>query len=201
MGQVSLEAFIYDFARGLERADAKRPQSKGWQPGIGPHDEEAVINLVMNELVEADPERYATHAREVSYGAGSQRCDLCLGSPPHSWALEFKALRMLGDRGIVVQGRDDVSRILSPYPQQRSALTDCVKLAGSGLADRRGIVVYAYDFEQYPMESVIDAFELLAVRRVTLGQRYRADFEGLIHPVHRRGAVFGWELLAAYGAT
>jgi len=40
---------------------------------------------------------------------------------------------------------------------------------------------------------VIDAFELLAARKVQLGQQEVATFGPFVHPVHAAGRVFGWE--------
>ena len=143
------------------------------------------------------PGRYGTEEVEVSYPGSAQSCDLCLGDPPtYSWAFEIKALRLLGDKGHTGVGRDDVSKILSPYPQQHSALTDCVKLVSSGLAHRQAIVIYAYDWPDFPALAVIEIFEMAATQRVTLGPRVAHPFEGLIHPVHQQGAVYGWELLS-----
>ena len=143
---MELDQFVHDFATGIQLADQKAPRSKQWQPGIGPHDERDVVRLVMQELGDARPDRYEPYETEVPYPASGQSCDLCLGRPPsYAWAIEIKALRMLGDKGHTGAGRDDVSKILSPYPQQRSALTDCAKLGSSNLGNRRALVMYAYD--------------------------------------------------------
>ena len=149
----------------------------------------------MDEMVAFNPAAYTGYITEEKYPESSSRCDLCLGeAPDFDWAIEAKALRMLGDRG-VVPGRDDVSKILSPFEVQSSALTDCTKLAGSTLGRRKAILIYAYDFPDYPMMNVIEAFELLANLRTQMGKRNVAPFSGLIHPVHKEGAVFAWELL------
>ena len=192
---LELRQIVQDFAKGIELADAKAPKSKNWRPGIGPHDEPDVIALVMSEIAARFPARYAAHKREVLYPGTRQACDLCIGeAPDFSWAIEFKALRMLGDKGHTGTGRDDVSKILSPYPQQRSALTDCDKLASLGLGQRQGLIIYAYDCEDYPAESIIEIFEFAANRKVRLGDRLSCPFLGLIHPVHQTGTVYGWEL-------
>jgi hypothetical protein len=190
---LELSQLVGDFAAGLKTADAKRPVSKRWRPGIGPHDERRVVALVTGEMQAAEPERYAFLETEYPYPDSRERCDLCIGSPPE-WAIKIKALRMLGDTGIVVQGRDEVSKILSPYPLQRSALTDSWNLAASALGRRRAILFYAYDFDDYPMLELVEAFELLARRRVDLGPRVSSKFANLVHPIHTNGAVFAWEL-------
>jgi len=86
--------------------------------------------------------------------------------------------------------------ILSPYPEHRSALTDCEELARSRLPGRKAIVIYGFDHAGWPLDPAIDAFETLAAKRAQLGQRCSAAFSGLVHPVHAEGRVFGWELLA-----
>ena len=86
--------------------------------------------------------------------------------------------------------------ILSPYPAHRSAVTDAAKLATSGFDARKGIVIYGYDYEGWPMDPAIEAYELLAGHRVRLGPRRTAGFSGLVHPVHKAGRVFAWEVLS-----
>ena len=52
-------------------------------------------------------------------------------------------LRLMGDNG---KPNDNMlMHILSPYPKDRSALTDCAKLLGSGLVGRKAIVIYGFD--------------------------------------------------------
>ncbi|HIA04999.1 MAG TPA: hypothetical protein EYN66_24390 [Myxococcales bacterium] len=121
---IQLDAFVRDFARGLELADAKAPVSKKWQPGIGPHDEQDVVRLVMEEVVELKPGEYQPFVREQKYPESKNTCDLCFGQgQDFEWAMEVKALRMLGDRG-VVPGRKKwlpsvwVPPILSMIPPQ-----------------------------------------------------------------------------------
>jgi hypothetical protein len=84
--------------------------------------------------------------------------------------------------------------ILSPYPNDRSALTDCVKLVESGLDGRKAILIYGFDYAGLPMEPAIEAFEVLAARWVTLSKRAVRAYSDLVHPVHRAGRVFGWEI-------
>ena len=86
------------------------------------------------------------------------------------------------------------SRTSSPYEADRSALTDCVKLATSSFACRTGVVVYGFDYPDRSLKALIDAFEALALRRVQLGSRQVARMSPLVHPVHSMGRVFGWEV-------
>ena len=123
-------------------------------------------------------------------------CDLCLGQPDaRTLGVEVKLLRLLGDNGKLNDNM--LMHILSPYPQHRSALTDCMKLAGSQIADRKMIVIYAFDADEYPTELAIRAFERLAADHVKLGPRHETPFQGLVHPVHASGRVVGWELFVS----
>lgn len=160
-----------------------------YSPGIGPHTESATIELVLDEIRGSCPSGPEA-ATSVPYPGSRQRCDVVVDG---EWAIEAKLLRFMGDNG----KRNDnmLSHILSPYPTDRSALTDCDKLASAGFLERRAIVIFGYDYDDCPMDPAIEAFEVLATARHRLGTRAEAAFEGLVHPVHQRGRVFAWELL------
>jgi hypothetical protein len=196
---VELAHLVADFARGVELADAHHPQAVSarsktlYQPGIGPHTESQTVDLVLTEMWGLDS-AYEASETGVPYADGDrQRCDLCLGdSPDWEWAIEIKPVRMLGDNG---KPNDNLpTHILSPYPSHRSALTDCSKLVSSDLGGRKAILIYGYEYEQFPLAPMIEAFELLASRAVSMSERVSAPFSGLIHPVHQEGEVFAWEI-------
>jgi hypothetical protein len=198
--ELTLDHFANDFAAAIARVDQQRPQAVNarsgvaFQPGIGPHTEEQTIRLVLGALVQSTPERYRDHALAVPYPSQPrQKCDLCLGiGPAWTWAVEIKMLRLMGDDG---KPNDNmIMHILSPYPAHGSALTDSEKLIQSGFAGKKMLAIYGYDYPAWPQDPVIDAFETLAQTRVRLGERYVAVFDELIHPVHRQGRVFAWEV-------
>lgn len=141
------------------------------------------------------PERYRERLHtSVPYpGASRQKCDLCVGSVPQwEWAVEVKMLRLMGDNG---KPNDNMlMHILSPYPKDRSALTDCPKLLDSGFPGRKAVLIYGFDYPSLHMDPAIEAFEVLASRLVKLGARSVATYSDLVHPVHRAGRVFGWTL-------
>jgi hypothetical protein len=91
---------------------------------------------------------------------------------------------------------DDTSikDILSPYASDRSALTDCTKLALSTIAPRKAILIYGFDDPRRRLIEMIEAFETLARARVRLGERAESPLGQLVHPVHASGCVFGWEV-------
>jgi hypothetical protein len=196
----SLAQLVSDIAEVLRRADALRPAAVSqrggriYRPGIGPHSENLAIALALEQL------RDMSHYASVEMGqflpypnAPRQKCDLWIGSPLE-WAIEVKMARFSGDNG----KPDDsaLKAILSPYESDRSALTDCAKLAGSGFPCAKAILIYGFDSPSRPLEPAIDAFEALARRRVTLGERVEASLCSLVHPVFRSGCVFGWEVSA-----
>src|SRR5262245_25707482 len=80
--------------------------------------------------------------------------------------------------------------VLSPYPANCRALTDCDKLvAVGGLADRKAVLIFRYDYNGWEMDPAIEALEVLAAQRVGLGPRQAATFSGL---VHRSTSVAGY---------
>jgi hypothetical protein len=101
--------------------------------------------------------------------------------------------RFYGDNG----KPDDTAfkDILSPFEVDRSAVTDCAKLARA-TGPRKGMIISGFDAPHRPLLVAIGAFEALAARLVTLGPRITATYSDLVHPVHRQGAVFGWEIQA-----
>jgi hypothetical protein len=196
----TLDDMVNDFADAIQWVDSLSPVAASarsgapYQPGIGPHTEAQTVGLVMKHLADACPDRYSTYRLGVPYGDGTrQACDLCFGDQDAAdWAVEVKMLRLMGDNGKLNDNM--IMHILSPYQAHRSALTDCAKLVGSRLGSRKAILIYGYDYPAWPMDPVIDAFETLATRLVALGDRATAAFDGLVHPVHQHGRVFGWEI-------
>ena len=189
-----LTAFVADFADGLKGADAKQPQAvnqrseKIFQPGIGPHTEAQTVRLVPDEMRAARPARYSGAEFAVPYPTERrQKCDL------EHWFIEVKMWRLMGDNG---KPNDNIlMHVLSPYVQHRSALTDCEKLSNSGFTGRKAILIYGYEAEGWPLNLVVDAFQTLARTRTHLSECQVACFDGLCHPIHCSGAVYGWELL------
>lgn len=197
-GAISLERLAEDFARTIQVVGGRRPVWKStrtgteYQPGIGPHPETEVVRLVAEELARAIPDLYGIFGLGVPYPAATRlKCDWVLGEPP-LLAVEVKMLRLMGDNG---RPNDNMlMHILSPYPQHRSALTDGPKLLDSGFECRQSLLVYGFDYQDFPMDPAIIAFERLAAVRVNVISTASAPFSGLVHPVHREGRVFAWEI-------
>lgn len=194
---MNLGEFVSGFGIGIQRADAGEPQAvsrtgRVYQPGIGPHSESETITLALANGLH--PLLKSTR-REVPYpSAPRNACDVVIEDGSGLLAIEVKMLRMMGDNG---KPNDNMlMHILSPYPQHRSALSDCSKLSESGFDGKKAIAIFGYEYTDFPMGPAIEAFEHLASERVTLLSRFESRFEGLIHPVHRQGAVFAWEVSA-----
>jgi hypothetical protein len=192
---MELAEIVRQFAAAMTLADSRRPAAvsprsgRVYQPGIGPHPEDRAVDLVVIEVADLQPD-WRVRTR-ICYPGSKQTCDLLLGEPPE-WAIEIKMFRPSGDNG----KPDDtaIKDVLSPFPSDRSAVTDAVKLASSPIAPRRAIVIYGFDDARRPLSVMIDAFETLARTRVLLGPRQEAPLGTLVHPVHRAGAVLGWEV-------
>jgi len=88
-----------------------------------------------------------------------------------------------------------IKKILSPYADDRSAVTDCVKLARSGFAGRLAVLIYGFEMTGRPLLWLIEAFEAVVARHATLGTRHEAPLQDLVHPVFASGGVFAWEVL------
>ncbi|MGQ9834189.1 MAG: hypothetical protein ACUVRJ_10415 [Candidatus Villigracilaceae bacterium] len=194
---IQLSKIVADFAAGIKRVDERRPQyvnhrsKKPFQAGIGPHSEAQVVKLVTDEMNQTY--NYSIKTNVPYPGFPRQKCDFCIGNTsPWEWAIEVKMLRFLGDNG---KPNDNIlMHILSPYPQHKSALTDCTKLSSSQLANSKAILIYGYEHDDWPLDPAIEAFEILAKQKVRLGPRCEEKFSGLIHPIHKCGRVFGWQL-------
>ena len=200
---MNLTTITDDFAEAIGRVDATRPRAVSrrtgiaYREGIGPFSETEAVSLITADLRAHAPERYASQiSTNVKYpGASRQKCDICLGADPTwHWAIEVKLLRLMGDNG--KPNNNMLMHLLSPYPQDRSALTDCTKLVASALGARRAILVYGFDYPGLSMDAAVEAFEVLAGSAVQLGQRHTAVFTGLVHEVQNRGRVFAWEVAA-----
>ena len=192
---VDLQEIVEEFAAAMTTADSRRPTAvsprsgRVYRPGIGPDPEDRAVDLAMAELGTARPQW--NWQLRACYPGSKQTCDWLIGQPPE-WAVEIKMARPNGDNG----KPDDtaIKDILSPYASDRSAVTDCVKLAESALDCRRAILIYGFDDARRPLEQMIAAFEMLAGARVRLGPRCQATLGEMVHPVHRTGRVCAWEI-------
>lgn len=140
-------------------------------------------------------EKLATKVQlEVAYPhQPRQKCDLLIGGPEEpSWAIETKLLRFLGDNG---KPNDNMlMHVISPYDEDRSALTDCTKLKTGGLGERHAVVILGYESDNRPLEPALKAFERLAADRCELGPRITKEALSLVHPVHNHAKLIAWKI-------
>jgi hypothetical protein len=198
----TLREIVHDFVAAMQAVDARQPvASRGrrggggvFRPGIGPHPEDAVVRMCLDEMAVTTPAKYGPHQRGVPYsGVGRSKCDVCLGIAPNwEWAIEAKLLRFLGDNGL--PNDNMLTHILSPYPRDCSALTDCTKLVNAALAKRTAVLIFGYEHPGWDLQPAVEAFETLAAKRVRFSERIVERTGTLVHPVHSSATVFGWEV-------
>jgi hypothetical protein len=101
-------------------------------------------------------------------------------------------IHFLGDGGKL---NDNIlMHILSPYPEHRSALTDCIKLSISNLGSRKATIIYVFEHTDWPLAPAIEAFEALAAAKFRMSKRESAAFTNLVRPFHNAGSVFACEI-------
>ena len=71
------------------------------------------------------------------------------------------------------------------------------KLRSSGFVCHLAILIYGFDSEDWPIEPAIQAFETLALVQASLPDRVVVPFDDLVHPVHKSGRVYAWEIRRA----
>jgi hypothetical protein len=125
---MELGQIVRGFAAAMEIVDHRRPQSASsrdatrlYKPGIGPFAEDAAVAMTVVEMLARSTE-YA-NVKKRRYPASGQTCDLAIGELP-DWAIEVKLARVGRNNGTY---EDTIKKILSPYADDRSAVTDCVK--------------------------------------------------------------------------
>jgi hypothetical protein len=190
-----LQRLTDHLAAAVKVVDAERPVARNkrsgepFAAGLGPHSEGETFDLIIREAERSHPDAYLSVATSVPYpNSPRQRCDLKITTSTVTLYVEGKLLRLKGDNG---KPNDNMlMHILSPYPQHRSALTDCIKLSESGFEGEKTVVILGYDYPDMPLEPAILAFEKLASGRI--GQRSETPFEGLCHAVHSMGKVMAW---------
>lgn len=195
-----LATLAEDIAAALSAADARQPRpDPRHRPGIGPLGEGEALSLIAEELQQLHPEPNADlmigaplgnsrrGPREYGPATGGER----------GWTILFRFVRLRGE-----DGSPDVSAIrdlLLPFGTRRSVVTQCERLAVADGLSRAALLICGFESADeltgYPLASTIEAFEVLAKARVELGQWHESNLGELVHPVHRRGRVFAWEVL------
>jgi hypothetical protein len=133
--ELSLRQIVCDFSKGLYWADEKKPKYLTYDFGIGPHPEHQQIKLVFEELRSRLPTQYYSSVNQgpaLRYPNGKRATADFSVSNRIVEAKLFRPIRNNGDPEPTMVGN-----ILSPYPKDQSAVTDCQKLASSGFPQRK----------------------------------------------------------------
>jgi hypothetical protein len=192
-----LSQFVSEFASALKAVDATKPQgssrTRTYRPGVGPLREDDAVSRAL-AVLRGDPGAVYLNAGPRSYPRTGQECDLVI---PGEWAMELKLLRPFGDNCVEFEHWSE--NVLHPYAGTTSSVGDCLKLVGSGFAERKAVVVFGYEHTppQISLEPAVRAFELIVpgVAGIPLSVRYEALAEGLVHPCHQQVRVFAWEVI------
>lgn len=184
-----MQQLVDDFAEAMRAIDESGEPLKSFQPGVGPYGEPQLVKKVVTILRERHHDRFA--------GAKTKRePDVLI---PNRWAIEVKIVRPFGDNG--VEAEHWSQNLLHPYEGNVSAIGDALKLMTRDGPERNGLIVLGFEHSPPKIDTqvLVEAFELVCrqLLSIPLGSRYVATLEHLIHPVHQRARIFGWELRSA----
>jgi hypothetical protein len=180
---------IADILKGIDssrvRFKSSRPPYKEFQPGIGPCPEPQLVKLIAEGLNRIP--RYGGVART------RRTPDLLIEK---HWAIEIKIARPFGDNGKLAENWS--VNLLHPYPGNTSLLGDCLKLTELSCSEQKAVIAVGYEHDpaQVSLEPLLKAFEVVAatVLNNKLGPRTEAIRDGLVHPIHQRLGIVGWEV-------
>jgi hypothetical protein len=180
---MDLETVVQDIADVLKGIDSSGVPFKDFKRCVGPYGEPQPVKLV------------AEHLNSIPRYGG---CAKTMRSPDllvtGHWALEIKIARPFGDNGKSAETQN----LLHPYSGNTSLLGDCMKLQAMTRAEQKAVVAIGYEHvpAEVSLEPLWKAFEVVAagVLNIKLGARTEAIRDGLIHPVHQRLVVVGWEI-------
>ncbi len=182
---MDLLTVVQDIADILKGIDSSRVPFKGFQAGVGPYGEPQLMKLVAQGLNSMP--RYGGCAKTM------RTPDLLIAG---HWALEIKLARPFGDNGKLAENWS--VNLLHPYSGNTSLLGDCLKLHAMTRPERKGVIAIGYEHDpaQVSLEPLWKAFEVVAsiVLNIKLGARTETIRDGLVHPVHQRLVIVGWEV-------
>lgn len=183
---MELAELVSRIAEALKCIDSSKVPHKTFQPGVGPYGEPQLVRKLIEHLRQSAP-------AEFGATVSKREPDVLI---PGKWALEFKIVRPFGDNGRLAEHWSE--NLLHPYEGNVSALGDCLKLKHSSLTERKAVISIAYEHTEpkFNLGVLIRSFELIARSELSieLGQRCETLVLDLIHPVHQRAIVYGWEV-------
>jgi len=192
-----LRQVAQDFASAVPAVDERLAHDR-WDPGIGPFEEENQLEALGEET--EDSRTWSLNPEE-SYPDNGQRCDLVVSDNTLRIPVEAKLARFRYDNGNI--DPQSYARLFTPFPEESSSslLTDAKKLTQSGFKGSGGLLALYYeeDDENYNRMSAENIAEKLT-QDIDFWYEFDtevaevAEFEGLRHPHHQRGAVITWLL-------
>jgi len=158
-----------------------------YRPGIGPFGEPQIVGRIRNYFIENYNDIYPNALTR-------RRPDFLI---PNIWAIEFKIVCPYNDNGALTDQWS--KRLLHPYRGNQSSIGDIYKLIDLDMQIRKGIIVITYEHEipQIDFSPLLDSFELLSSElfHFHLSDRYHSIVDELVHPVHQRANIYGWEII------
>lgn len=181
-----MKQLVDDFAEALFIIDQSGETFKNFQPGVGPYGEPQVTRKCLEILKQNYPDRYN--------GARTKRIpDILI---PDQWAIEVKIVRPFGDNGCEAEHWSQ--NLLHPYEGNVSSMSDAIKLLQLDCSERKALLVFGYEHSppEINLDILLDSFELISrqILKITLGPRVSTMIEGLVHPIHQRVRIIGWEV-------
>lgn len=176
-------------AEGLLALDKSGIPHKNFKPGAGPYGEPQLFQNIVSFVAKSYPDEFAgIHT--------ARRPDILI---PGKWAIECKIVRPYGDNDKIAEHWSQ--NLLHPYPGNTSSIGDVYKLLEVHSPERKAVVVVTYSktVPEIDIEVIVRIFELIAIQglNLPLSQRQLKEIPDLIHPVHQKSYIYGWEVLPA----
>ena len=173
---MDIQLLAEQFSQALIEIDGEVKDNGKYGPGIGPHNETTVTSLLAQKLI---GQGYEVRTEEHYENEG--RLDMLVVAN-ESAAIEFKVIR------IRATGNPEphlIKQILSPYPEDRSALTDIEKVSTFD-ATHKIFALIVYQYEVWNSDLLVDLFQMIARTRKDF-EIFEHPFEGLRHQFHKKG--------------
>lgn len=181
-----MENLVRMYAEALKFIDQTGIPFKDFHPGVGPYGEPQVLKKTLDYLRKEYP-------KEFKDAKTKRTPDVLV---PNQWALEFKIVRPFGDNG--KEAEHWSQNLLHPYSGNVSSIGDIYKLLNLYISERKGILIFTFENDPpvIDLDLIINCFEHISIQvlELPLGKRNVAHCENLIHPVHKKARVFGWEI-------
>ncbi len=182
-----MEKLLNHIAQSLQAIDAQDPQHRNFLPGIGPIGEPQLVRRIRDYFIE--------NFNDIYPNAQTHRTpDFLI---PEMWAIEFKIVRPFGNNGGHAENWSE--NLIHPFRGNQSSIGDIYRLQDFNMNIRKGIIVITYEHNEprIDLSPLFESFDLITrqVCHFNLSNRHQVTIENLIHPVHQRAIIYGWEIL------